>query len=79
MNLFNIPGMNGFKTAIGGWALLITGLGELMFTVGQCIGGVLDLNVCFEKLPQLFNGVVTAAMGLGVLGLGHKLTKKDNT
>ena len=75
MNPFNIPGLNGIKTAVAGWALLITGLGELLLTIGQCLSGTLDLQVCLEKIPQLFNSVVVAAMGLGFLGIGHKIQK----
>lgn len=80
MSMFSIPGLDGYKTAIAGWALLITGVGELLMTVGQCIGGALDLNVCIDKIPALFQALVTAAAGVGILGIGHKvekLNKKD--
>lgn len=77
MNLLNIPGLNGYKTAIGAWTQILGGLlyalAELLKLVTDCLNGATALDACFNNLPTLVMGVVVAANGLGQLGIGSKV------
>ncbi len=79
MNLYDlpIPGLKNFKTIVGSYTQMICGLlvavVALLNGVIDCLGGVSPLDVCLNRLPMLFLGVMAAANGLANLGLGHKL------
>lgn len=79
MSLFNIPGMDGIKTAVAGWAQIIGAflfaLTQLVQLVADCLNGVTALDACIDRFPALVAAVVVAANGLGYLGVGDKIEK----
>lgn len=79
MNLLNLPFLNGYKTAIAGWALFIGGLGSFLVVVGGCLSGSLDLQGCYAAIQPAFQDLTTAFVGLGILGVGHKLEKQNDS
>lgn len=79
MNLFSIPGLNGYKAALSGWGLIFIGAGKailalaaLVTAIGTCLAGQITLAECAQRLPDLLSAVMVALAGLGVLGIGHK-------
>lgn len=79
MNLFNIPGLNNAKTALGSWTQIAAGLllalAQLLKLVSDCVNGVTVFQSCLDQLPLAFLGVIAAANGLANLGIGHKIMK----
>jgi hypothetical protein len=81
-SILDIPGLNGKKSAIAGYGLIVVGIGALLtalgdvFTVaGNCMMGNLDLFGCLDGLQIAFVPVVTALAGLGLIGNAHKIEK----
>ncbi len=74
MSLYDIPGMNGYKTAISGYGLLFVGIGGLFTAVGNCLQH-LELSVCYADVTGAWQSVLAALLGLGILGVGHKIEK----
>ncbi len=82
MSKFSIPRMDGYKTLLASWGLLVTGiagtllvLADLLTVLGQCLTGDTLLMECIQKLPALFETFVVALVGLLGLGIGHKIEK----
>lgn len=82
MTIFDIPYINGYKTAIGGWGLLLVGiakalvdLSNLVAHVGNCLAGQIDLLTCFQDGQSLLTAMVISFGGLAALGIGHKIQK----
>ena len=73
MKLYDLPFIpSGYKTALAGWGLLLVGIGQLSYTIGNLFLGNADLS---ELMPAF--QVFTA--GLAVIGIGHKGQKiQDN-
>lgn len=59
--------LNGKKTWIGGLVLIVAGIARL---VEWYQGGMSDTTA-------LENAITSIGGGLGVIGIGHKLTKQD--
>lgn len=76
MNFLNIPGLNGYKTTIAGWGLFIGGLGSFLVVIGGCLTGSLGVQECLASVQSAWQDLAAAFLGLGILGLGHKIEKK---
>lgn len=74
MSLYNIPFLDGKKTAIAGWGLLLVGLGGLLTAIGTCMQH-LDVQMCYEQITNAYEPLLSALAGLGLLGVGHKFEK----
>lgn len=77
MNLYNlIPALNGYKTIISGYGLLFVGLGGFLTAVGGCLQS-LTLDQCYGDIASAWQPLVAAFIGLGILGVGHKVVKAN--
>lgn len=74
MSLYNIPGLNGYKTLIAGYGLLLAGIGGLLVAVGDCMQHG-DVQQCYAGVTAAYEPFVAALMGLGFIGVGHKAEK----
>lgn len=75
MNLLDIPLLNGKKSAIAGYGLLIGGIGSLLVVVGDCLTGALTIQQCIVALQGSVQPIMVALGGLGFIGLAHKIEK----
>lgn len=82
MNLYNIPLLNGYKTLLGGYGLLILGIAGLLVTgadfltaIGECLTGTLTIQQCIEQSQVTLLALYASFQGLTGVGLGHKLEK----
>lgn len=85
MNLYNIPFLNGYKSLIGGYGLLILGLAGVLVTgadfltaVGNCLVGTISLELCMQETQATFVSLLAAFKGLSDIGLAHKIEKSSN-
>lgn len=74
MSLYNIPFLNGKKSAIAGWGLLLVGLGGLLTAIGTCMQH-LDVQMCYSDIVNAYEPFMASLMGLGILGVAHKFEK----
>jgi hypothetical protein len=74
MSLYNIPLLNGKKTLIAGYGLILVGVGGLLTAVGDCMQ-TLDVQACYAQISEAYNAMLAALMGLGFIGVGHKAEK----
>lgn len=74
MSLYNIPGLNGYKTLIAGYGLLIAGIGALLVALGDCMQ-IGDIQQCYAQITEAYNALLASLMGLGFIGVGHKAEK----
>lgn len=78
MNLYNLlPFLNGKKTLIASYGLLIAGIGGVLVALGGCLQH-LDVQACFEDVGGAYDSLLAALMGLGLLGVGHKVDKTQS-
>ena len=49
MNLFDIPGLNGLKTAIGSWTQIICGLLLALVELLKAVSDCLSFGSCAEN------------------------------
>lgn len=59
--------LNGYKTKLGGFGMILTGVAGLIFHF------VDNTNTMALGLPE---AIALIGNGLGILGLGHKIQKK---
>lgn len=79
MNLYNLfPSINGKKSVISGYGLLLLGVAGLLHALGNCLMS-LDLTQCYTEVSASYEPLLAAFMGLGVIGIAHKSTKIDET
>ncbi|QDT46155.1 hypothetical protein Pan258_01720 [Symmachiella dynata] len=75
MTLLDIPFLNGKKSAIAGYGLLIAGVAGLLTVVGGCLTGDLTIQVCIQGLQDSLIPLMAALNGLGIIGVAHKVEK----
>lgn len=74
MNLYNLPGLSGYKTALGAWGLILIGAGGILGSLGAFISG----SSTFAEVQEgLMTSFVTFSAGLTALGFGHKMQKAE--
>lgn len=74
MSLYNIPLLNGYKSAIAGWGLVLVGVGGLLTALGTCLQS-LELSTCYAEIGASYEALLAALAGVGVLGIAHKFEK----
>lgn len=85
MKLLDIPFVNGYKTAIAGWGLVLAGLADflaglaiLVALFSALLTGDMTIQDFAQKLPEAVGRLTTLLVGLGILGVGHKIEKASN-
>jgi len=73
MKLYDIPLLNGYKSAIAGYGLILVALGELLVLGGSLVSGNMEIGE-FATLIQ--PGMTKLFAGLGVIGVRHAIDKK---
>ena len=75
MKLYDIPGLNGKKSAIAGYGALLIGLGQILGLLGLLIAGSLDVT---DFISQMQDSLLPLLGGLGVIGVAHKVEKSNS-
>lgn len=72
MKLYDIPGLNGKKSAIAGYGALLIGIGQILGLLGLLIAGSLDVT---DFIAQIQAPLLPLLGGLGVIGIAHRVDK----
>lgn len=82
MNYKSVLTLSGYKGYLAGFVLLLSGfpallhgLGDLVQLVIDCASFLKDPIACYELSTSMVQDVWASAMGLGILGIRHKLGK----
>ncbi len=84
MNLLDIPFINGYKSLIAGYGLMILGIAGILVTgadflsaLGNCLTGSLSIQDCVQQSQITFISLFASFEGLGKIGIAHKLEKQN--
>ncbi len=82
MNLYNIPGVDGYKTLLGSWGTFLVGFAGTLTTLatavaalGSLLSGTTDLSVFGQQIEPFLLSLGAMFGGLMGLGIGHKIEK----
>lgn len=76
MKLHELPVLNGKKTMISGYGLMIAGFAAILKHISMLLMAEMDLVQFITGLPNLYDNFIVALSGLGLIGIRHAISKK---